>query len=619
MKSQSSDWQIYRRILSYLRPYIPQIILVLVFNFSFVVFNTLSVWMVAPFINTLFTQPQQVEAPQNPGPSQEAPSVLNLNDWLKQKLSRYIIHESRMETLKYLAIVLFLTFLLKNLSWFLEVYWVSFLEERVTLDIRNQLYERLVHQPLQFFENYRVGNLISRILNDVSTLNVAVNRSFTKIIRDPFLVLIFLFLLISISWQLTLVAFIVIPVSGVLIYYIGQSLKRKSRRVQEKIAALTSVLQETINGIKVVKAFSMEPYEVRKFRQKAWDHYKTVLRRVRLDRLSSPLSETLGVGILVSVLWFGGRLVLQGQLLSPEDFIRFIVVLFSMMQPIKSLGDVNNNIQIAVASGQRIFELMDNPPEVREDPRAVSKNTFEQTIEYRNVFFKYPTSEDWVLNNINLAIHKNEKVAFVGSSGAGKTTIVNLLPRFYEVTRGEIRIDNIPIQKIKLKDLRRLMGIVTQDVILFNDTVANNIAYGMPEFSREEIIRAAKLANAYEFIMELPDGFDTLVGERGMRLSGGQRQRISIARAILKNPPILIFDEATSSLDSESEKLIQQAIEHLMADRTVLMIAHRLSSIINADKIVVLENGVIQDIGTHHELLERSPRYRQLYELQFAG
>ena len=358
---------------------------------------------------------------------------------------------------------------------------------------------------------------------------------------------------------------------------------------------------------------------MRKFRQKAWDHYKTVLRRVRLDRLSSPLSETLGVGILVSVLWFGGRLVLQGQLLSPEDFIRFIVVLFSMMQPIKSLGDVNNNIQIAVASGQRIFELMDNPPEVREDPRAVSKNTFEQTIEYRNVFFKYPTSEDWVLNNINLTIHKNEKVAFVGSSGAGKTTIVNLLPRFYEVTRGEIRIDNIPIQKIKLKDLRRLMGIVTQDVILFNDTVANNIAYGMPEFSREEIIRAAKLANAYEFIMELPDGFDTLVGERGMRLSGGQRQRISIARAILKNPPILIFDEATSSLDSESEKLIQQAIEHLMADRTVLMIAHRLSSIINADKIVVLENGVIQDIGSHHELLERSPRYRQLYELQFAG
>ncbi len=616
-----SDWQIYKRILAYLRPYIPQILLVLVFNFLFVIFNTLSVWMVAPFINTLFSQPQAVavQSQQTSTTAAEAPSIWDLNDWLKHKLSHFIDRGDRIETLKYLAIILFLTFLLKNLSWFLEVYWVSFLEERVTLDLRNELYHRLVHQPLHFFENYRVGNLISRVLNDVSTLNVAVNRSFTKVIRDPFMVLIFLFLLINISWQLTLVAFIVIPLSGVLIYTIGQSLKRKSRRVQEKIAALTSVLQETINGIKVVKAFSMEPYEVRKFREKAWDHYKTVLRRVRLDRLSSPLSETLGVGILVSVLWFGGRLVLQGQLLSPEDFIRFIVVLFSMMQPIKSLGDVNNNIQIAVASGQRIFELMDNPPEVREDPQALPKKDFHHRIEYRRVFFKYPTSEHWVLENIDLTIQKNEKIAFVGSSGAGKTTIVNLLPRFYEVTRGTILIDGIPIEKIALKDLRRLMGIVTQDVILFNDTVANNIAYGMPEYSREEIMRAAKLANAYDFIMELPQGFDTMVGERGMRLSGGQRQRISIARAILKNPPILIFDEATSSLDSESEKLIQQAIENLMEDRTVLMIAHRLSSIINADKIVLLENGKIIDMGTHPELLERSPRYRQLYELQFAG
>jgi subfamily B ATP-binding cassette protein MsbA len=305
-------------------------------------------------------------------------------------------------------------------------------------------------------------------------------------------------------------------------------------------------------------------------------------------------------------------------LISSEDFIRFIAVLFSVMAPIKSLGELNNNIQIALASSKRVFKIIDTPNTITDKPDPVIKTTFDREIRYENVNFHYSEKDNLVLANIDLQIQKNQKVAFVGSSGAGKTTLVNLLPRFYDVQQGAIKIDGIDIRDIGLASLRKLMGIVTQDVILFNDTVANNIAYGMSNYSREEINKAATLANADEFIKDLPEGYETLIGERGMRLSGGQRQRVSIARAILKNPPILIFDEATSSLDSESERLIQEAIDNLMHERTVFLIAHRLSTIIKSDQIIVLEDGRITDQGTHQELLQRSERYKHLYELQFA-
>jgi len=311
-------------------------------------------------------------------------------------------------------------------------------------------------------------------------------------------------------------------------------------------------------------------------------------------------------------------LVLSGDLLDPEDFIRFIVILFSIMEPIKSLGELNNNVQTALASGKRIFDILDTPNIITDKSDAREKKTFDRIIAYRDVYFRYDAEEEWVLNGINLEVIKNEKIALVGSSGAGKTTLVNLLPRFYDIEKGEILIDDLDIRDLKLQDLRGLMGIVTQEVILFNETVANNIAYGRADYTLEQIEWAAKLANASEFIQQMPKGYETIIGERGTRLSGGQRQRLSIARAILKNPPILIFDEATSSLDSEAEHLIQEAIENLMKDRTVLIIAHRLSSVINADKIILLDEGKILDIGTHTELIQRSDRYRHLYELQFA-
>lgn len=626
-----NNFKLYVRILTYLRPYIRHIVLILLCNFFFVIFETLSIWMVAPFVSTLFKADQPaveqtseaseisaVSAGDQAKVASKEGGIFNLNQWLKERTEKYFRRSDRIETLKLLCILIFLAFFLKNSFAFTEAWLVSYIEQGVIKNLRDQIYQHILFQPLSFFSQYQIGNLISRITNDVNALNVAVNRSFTKIIRDPIVIIIFLIILFNISWSLSLLALIVFPVTGILITKVGQSLKRKSRRVQERIADITTVLEETISGIKIVKAFSMEKYENDKFRAKTASHFKAVLRQVRLNRLSTPLSETLGIGIMVFVLWFGGQLVLSGKLITSEDFIRFIAVLFSVMAPIKSLGELNNNIQIALASSKRVFKIIDTPNTIVDKPDPVFKNSFEREIRYENVHFDYSEKDKPVLININLQVQKNQKIALVGSSGTGKTTLVNLLPRFYDVQHGAIKIDGLDIRDISMASLRKLMGIVTQDVILFNDTVANNIAYGMSDYSREEIKKAAVLANADQFIADLPDSYETIIGERGMRLSGGQRQRISIARAILKNPPILIFDEATSSLDSESERLIQEAIDNLMYERTVFLIAHRLSTIIKSDLIIVLEEGRITDQGSHPELLQRSARYKHLYDLQFA-
>jgi subfamily B ATP-binding cassette protein MsbA len=611
---------LYFRTLSYLKPYIRQVVYIVVFNLLFVIFNTLSIWMIAPLINSLFESTkvqseQQLAADKS---TENEISMINLNDWLKQKIYTLFQDNDPSASLKILCILIFLTFLLKNLFAFLEMWYVSYVEQKVIKDLRDEVYGHVVWQPLSFFQKYQTGNLISRITNDISSLNMAVNNSFTRVIRDPVVIIVFMIILINISWQLTLISAVIFPISGIFIQKIGQSLKRKSKRVQEKIADLTIILQETISGIKIVKAFTMEKFENDKFKNKTNEHFRNILRQARLNRLSSPLSETLGIGIVVCVLWFGGQYVLSGQSLSSEDFIRFIAVLYSIMQPIKSLGGLNNNIQIALASANRVFKIIDTPNTITDREGAIEKKTFERDISYAHVDFRYGEENRRVLQDVNVKIDKNQKVAFVGRSGAGKTTLVNLLPRFYDLEKGSIKIDNMDIRDLKLKSLRNLIGIVTQEVILFNDTVANNIAYGMSDYPLKKIEEAAKMANAHDFIINLPDGYQTIIGERGLRLSGGQRQRISIARAILKNPPILIFDEATSSLDSESESQIQEAIENLMKDRTVLIIAHRLSSVIKADKIILLENGILESQGSHKKLISSCNRYRELYNLQFS-
>ena len=617
--SKTSEINIYLRVLGYLKPYYKQFIFIILFNFIYIIFNTVSIWMIAPFVSTLFeakdkTAVEQVQSADQP---EQDVSIFDINEWMKIHLDRLFRRDNPVRTLQLLCVFIFLAFALKNAAHIMEIWLVSFVEQKVIKDLRDQVYSHILWQPLGFFSKYQIGNIISRITNDINALNTTLNTNFTRIIREPLVIFIFVAILVSISWQLTLVAMLVIPLTGILISKIGQSLKRKSKRVQERIADITTIIEETISGIKIVKAFSMERYESGKFRKKTMEHFRAAFRQSRLNRLSSPVSETLGIGIMVAVLWFGGRLVLTGELISSEDFIRFLAVLFSVMAPIKSLGEFNNEVQISLASAKRIFTILDEPVEVTDQPDAVEKDKFERAVIYQDVSFRYTLKEEYVLQNIDLTISRNQKVAFVGSSGAGKTTLVNLLPRFFDVTGGSIAIDGRDIREIKMSSLRSLLGIVTQEVILFNDTVANNIAYGMTDYGMEQIEKAARLANAYQFIMELPEGFDTMIGEKGMRLSGGQRQRISIARAILKNPPILIFDEATSSLDSEAERQIQEAIDNLMEDRTVFIIAHRLSSIIKSDKIIVLEDGRIIDSGTHKELLSRSERYKYLYELQF--
>jgi subfamily B ATP-binding cassette protein MsbA len=578
-------------------------------------------WMIAPVISVMFNPTSQ----ENVAPEAEAQStlessdisILNLNEFLKEKIQDILPQGDPFSTLKWLCLFIFLAFVLKNVFAFTEFFWMTFIEQRVVRDLREQLYEKIIKQSLSFFHRYKTGDIISNITNDINAVQVAVNRSFTKLIRDPLLITIYLAILFSISWKLTLIAIFVVPVTGTFIRKIGHSLRRRSNRVQERIADITSVLQETISGIKVVKAFAMEKYENLKFQQHTREHFRAVVKQIRTHRLSSPISESLGIGVMAGVILYGGVLVFQHQSISSEDFMRFLIILFALLDPLKSLAEVNNNVQIALASGKRIFTLIDEPILVQEKKNAIQKRQFDSLIHFKDVNFKYTQNGPVVLKNINLEVFKNQKVAFVGSSGAGKTSLINLLPRFYDVTSGIIQIDGIDIRDITLSSLRGLLGIVTQEVILFNDTIANNIAYGMENYGRKEIEKAASLANAHDFISELPEGFDSTIGERGMLLSGGQRQRISIARAILKNPPILIFDEATSSLDSESEALIQDAIANLMEDRTVLIIAHRLSSVVKSDKIVVLEEGQIIDVGLNEELLNRSDRYKQLYKLQF--
>jgi len=612
--------KIYLRILSYLKAYIKEMVLVFLLSLAFIVFSTLSMWLIAPVITTFFTE-EQIQQVENVEESHSeeltTQGTLNLNEWLKTKIYEFIPRDDRFTTLKLLCFFIFTTFMFKNLFKFLENYWITYVEQRVVKDLREEVYDKIIRQDLGFFHKHKTGELISNLTNDINQLNVALNRSVTKAIRDPLMIIIYLVILFNISWQITLIAITVLPITGFVIRKIGMSLKRRSIRVQERIADITTILQETISGIKVVKAFAMENYESNKFCKKTGEHFRSIVKQVRMWRLASPLSETIGVSIITIVIWYGGNLVLQGGSLDSEDFIRFLVILFALMEPVKSIGELNSDVQISVASGKRTFDILDTPRTVVEKPNALKKTDFTCEIDYENVSFSYEQEGKLVLDGINLKVDKNQKIAFVGSSGAGKTTLVNLLPRFYDASKGTIMIDGVDVKDISLASLRGLIGIVTQEVILFNDTVANNIAYGMSGYSLDKIETVARLANAHEFIKEMPKEYNTVIGERGMMLSGGQRQRISIARAILKNPPILIFDEATSSLDSESEFLIQQAIENLMNDRTVFMIAHRLSSIVNSDKIIVLEDGKIVDEGTNHELQRRSERYRQLYELQF--
>ena len=605
---------IYKRMIKLMSPFWVYIIISSVSAIIFVLLNSASIWLTATLINNILLDFDKIVQSQMEWSSNDN---LTLNEKLKFYTNLIILRETPAESLRVLCVTILSVFFGKNIFLYIKNYLLRIVELSLVRDIRNKLYAHIQSLSLGYFNRQKTGNITSIVINDVEHLQIALGATFQKLFVEPINVITFVSLLFIISWKLALIALIIIPLAGIAVIGIGKSIRRKSRRTQKKVADIMQILSETLSSIRIVKAFANEKNEVSKFSKESKNYFKLLLRRGRLDLLAGPITESFGVVIGVILLWYGGTEVLMQRGLNPEDFIRFILILFSILGPIKQMGNVNLRIQTGYASAERIFSLLDTPKDIIEHSNPVQMKSFNKHIEFKNLSFEYEESEGLVLSNINFKINKGEVVAIVGPSGAGKSTIADLIPRFYDPKDGEILIDQENIKKLSLASLRKNMGIVTQDVILFNDTIKNNIAYAQPKATMESIINACKAANALEFIEEIPEGFDAIIGERGVKLSGGQKQRIAIARALLKNPPILILDEATSSLDTESEKKVQTAIEALLKDRTALIIAHRLSTVQNANKIITIEKGKISEIGTHDELYSNDGLYRKLYDIQF--
>ena len=602
------------RLLKIISAYWPLLVLSIIAAIFFVVFNSASIWITATMINNVLIDFNDMVA--------ENVRLMNLenssaNDKLKLFSNQLLLKDSAIETMSAVCISLVVVFGIKNIALYMKNITVSIVQFRLITDLRNKLYNHLHYLSLSYFNKNKSGELTAILVSDIDNMRGALSTSFQKLFVEPINIIAFLTLLFIISPKLTAIAILVVPISGAIIFGIAQSIRRRAARSQAKLAGITSIIAETLSSIRIVKAFVMKNYELRRFYAQTKKYYELMLRKDRLRLLSSPITETVGASLAALLLFIGARDVLVTQSISSEDFIRFILLLFSVLGPIKSLGNVFNELQNGLASADRVFSILDIKSDINDIENAVELNQFENHIAFKDVSFHYDQSSQAVLKNVDFSIKSGQILALVGPSGAGKSTLVDLIPRFYDVTDGAINIDGKNIKDVKLDSLRSLMGIVTQETFLFDDSVKANIAYGLDSISDDIIKKAAIAANANEFIKELPEGYDTIIGERGVKLSGGQRQRIAIARAIVKNPPILILDEATSSLDTESEKIVQDAIEKLMHHRTVIVIAHRLSTVHNADKIIVLDKGLIIDMGTHEELINKDGIYKQLHNLQF--
>jgi len=580
----------------------------------YVLLNSASIWLTASLINNILMDFQQLLTDHSQLTGKE---TLTLNEKLKYWTNGLILRETPHETLKILCISIMVVFLTKNVFLYMKNFFMTLVQFHLITELRNRLYKHFNALSFSYFDQKKSGELTSIVINDVANLRRALGSSFHQLLVEPINLLAFILLLFVISWKLALLSIIILPIAGLTILSIGRSIRRKSKRTAAMIAGITNIITETLSSIRVVKAFAMEGYEVQRFFKETHHYFQLILRKAKLRLLASPITETLGVMIGVLLLWVGGLEVLSGEGLTPEDFLRFILLLFAMMDPLRKLSKVNVALQTGAASAERVFSILDTPPTIVDKADAVKIDSFKEKIRFKNVSFRYE-SDDKVLKDISFEIKKGSIVALVGSSGAGKSTLADLIPRFYDVNNGGITIDGHDVRDLSLNSLRRLMGVVTQETILFNDTVRANIAYGQKDVNDEQVIPAAKAANALEFINDLSEGFDTVIGEKGVKLSGGQRQRLAIARAIMKNPPILILDEATSALDTESERLVQKALETLMANRTVLVIAHRLSTVKNADKIILLDKGEIKEVGTHNELMVKEGLYSNLYNIQFS-
>jgi len=603
-----------KRLFRFVLAHWPFLLLSTLAAFFFVIFNSASIWITATMINNILIDFNEMLVENQ---RLSSLSELTMNDRLKLFSNSLLLKDTAISTVSAVCVALIVVFSAKNISLYIKNITLSIVQYRLIRDLRNKLYSHFHYLSLSYFNKNKSGELTAVLVNDIDNMRNSLSIMFQKLFVEPINIIILMSLLFIVSTKLALIALLIIPVSGIIIFGISHSIRRRSARSQAQLAGMTSMIAETIGSMRVVKAFATKGFEINRFAKETQKYYKLMLRRDRLRFVSSPVSETFGATIAALLLWVGARDVLVIESISSEDFLRFILLLFSLFQPLKNLTNVVNELQNGLASADRVFAIMDIKSDLQDVDNAVEVNDLKNTLSFDNVSFSYGDEKDKVLNNINFQINKGEILALVGPSGAGKSTLVDLIPRFYDTLSGSVKIDGKDIKEFKINSLRSLMGIVTQETFLFDDSVKANIAYGVENISDDEIQDAAIAANAHEFIKELPNGYNTIIGERGVSLSGGQKQRIAIARAIVKNPPILILDEATSSLDSESEKHVQSAIENLMSERTVFVIAHRLSTVHNANKILVLENGQIVQEGKHDELVNIEGLYKQLHKMQF--
>lgn len=601
-----------KRFIPYVLPYKRQAFLNVFFNILYSLFSALSFVALIPMLDVLFGKAQPItEAPVYSG------NLLDLGSYGKAYLNYKVGALAGENTIWALAIVIALVlslFLLKNLFSYLASFFITYLRNGVLKDLRNNLYKKIVNQPIAFFSDQRKGDIMSRMIGDVNEVQNSMLSALESFIREPLTIIFSILVMLGISVKLTLFTFIFIPIAAAVISKIGKSLKKNSIAVQQEQGRFLSLIEETIGGLRVIKAFNAESIFSKRFADSSQTFNRLSNKVMNRQNLGSPMSEFLGILMIAVLLWFGGSLVLVDKTLEGTQFIAFMGLAYNILTPAKAISKASYDMRRGNAAAERILEILDyeNPIKERENP--VVMKDFTTAISVKDITFAY--AEQPVLTNFSLEVPKGKTVALVGQSGSGKSTIANLITRFYDVNQGAILIDGVDVKDMQTASLRKLIGVVSQDSILFNDTIKNNLLIGKPDATDEELITAAKIANAYEFINDLPEGFDTNIGDAGSKLSGGQKQRLSIARAVLKNPPIMVLDEATSALDTESERLVQNALENMMKHRTSIVIAHRLSTIQNADLIVVMQKGRIVEQGTHTELIQKNGMYKRLVEMQ---